>query len=66
MDRSIRRFVRGYLLQQLSDSSLFILFSLTFHVLLSDLGHNELGDLETGCTHEPSLQCVIITHTAWE
>lgn len=51
-DSFIRRFVGGNLLQQLSYSPLFILFPLTFHVLLSDLVHNELGDLETRDTHK--------------
>lgn len=68
--RFIRRFVGGNLLQQLSHSSLFILFPLTFHVVLSDLGHDELGDLETTHPHTKerfvlSTHCTIL-HNSWK
>lgn len=45
-DSFIRWFISGYLLQQLPHSPLFVLFPLTFHVLLTDLGQNEFGDLD--------------------
>lgn len=44
-DSFLRRSFNGYLLQQLPYGSLFLL-PLTFHILVPDLIHNELGDLD--------------------
>lgn len=57
----ITRLLSGDLLQQLSHCPLFILFLLTFHVLLSDLGHDELGDLNT--TQDGRVRLMPLVHT---
>lgn len=54
-DELVDRFLCSDLLQQLPHSSILVLFPLTLHVLLSDLVHYELGDLDMTEMHNGTI-----------